>query len=185
LLAGLGWIGFIKWVRIWVPEKIKVFVPALAVFVVVGQMWMTASVYPYYHSYYNPLLGGAPKAQKVMMVGWGEGLDQAARYLSKQPRANKLIIYSWYANTLKINYVYWSKFDWLPRGLPISAPISDEEFEEMLQADYIVTYISQRQRNSSGRLLAYLADKPIENTVTINGIEYVYVYNMKAIQTSD
>jgi hypothetical protein len=185
LLAGLGWIGFLKWMGNWLPEKVKALAPALAVLVVAGQMWMTASVYPYYHSYYNPLLGGAPKAQKVMMIGWGEGLDQAARYLSKQPRANNLIIYSWYANTLKINYVYWSKFDWLPRELPIGAPIGDEEFAEMLQADYIVTYICQWQRNSSGRILDYLADKPIEHIVTINGIEYVHVYNMRAIQALD
>jgi len=185
LLAGLGWMGFLRWIKTWFPEKIKALIPVFAVFVVAGQMWMTASVFPYYHSYYNPLLGGASKAQKVMMIGWGEGLDQAARYLSKQPRANKLIIYSWYANTLKINYVYWTKFDWLPRGLPISAPLSDEEFEEMLQADYIVTYVCQWQRNSSSRLLDYLADKPIEHTVRINGIDYVYIYNMKAIQASD
>jgi hypothetical protein len=185
LLAGLGWMGFLMWIRTWFPEKLKALIPVFAVFVVAAQMWMTASVFPYYHSYYNPLLGGAPKAQEVMMIGWGEGLDQAARYLSKQPGANKLDIYSWYANTLKINYVYWTKFDWLPRGLPISAPISDEEFEEMLQADYVVTYICQWQRNSSGRLLDYLADKPIEHTVTINGIDYVYIYNMKAIQSSD
>ncbi|MGD8456035.1 MAG: glycosyltransferase family 39 protein [Anaerolineales bacterium] len=185
LLAGLGWIGFLTWLRNWIPEKIKALIPTATVLVVAGQLWMTASVYPYYHSYYNPLLGGALKAQEVMMVGWGEGLDQAARYLSKQPRANKLVIYSWYANTLKINYVYWSKFDTLPRGLPISGPISDEEFGEMLQADYIVTYICQWQRNSSGRILEYLADKSIEHTVTINGIEYAYIYNMKAIQGSE
>ncbi len=185
LLAGLGWIGFFQWLKNWLPIKTKKLVPAIASLIVIGQIWMTASVYPYYHSYYNPILGGAPKAKEVMMIGWGEGLDQAARYLSKQPKANKLTVYSWYAAAFKINYVYWSKFDWLPQDLPISAPISDDQFEQMLQADYVVTYINQWQRKSSSRLLDYLADKPIEYIIPINGIEYVHIYNMKEIDPQE
>ena len=43
------------------------------------------STYPYYLSYYNPLLGGGPAAQRTVMVGNGEGLDQVAEWLNAQP----------------------------------------------------------------------------------------------------
>ena len=60
------------------------------------QLALTVSSYPYYLTYYNPLLGGIRKAQEVMTVGWGEGLNEAARYLKDQPDISKKIIYSWY-----------------------------------------------------------------------------------------
>ena len=159
--------------------------PGIAALVIFSQAWETGSVFPYYHSYYNSIIGGGSKAQEVMMIGWGEGLDQAARYLSEKPKANKQIIYSWYAATFEINYVYWTRFDLLPEDLPISGPINDEDFSKMLQADYVVTYISQWQRNSSQRLLEFLSDKPVEHVIKINDIDYVYIYNMKAIKTDD
>ena len=37
---------------------------------------------PYYHSYYNPLLGGGQAAVNYITVGWGEVFDQAAVYLN-------------------------------------------------------------------------------------------------------
>jgi hypothetical protein len=52
---------------------------------------------PYYMNYYDPLLGGDRAAPGVMMIGRGEGLDQAARFLNSLPDARKLCVYSWYA----------------------------------------------------------------------------------------
>ncbi len=46
--------------------------------IIVLQALSAGSTYPYYFSYYNPLAGGPAKAPQVMMIGWGEGLDQAA-----------------------------------------------------------------------------------------------------------
>jgi len=43
--------------------------------------------FPYFFSYYNPLAGGSSRAPQVMMIGWGEGMDQAARYLNQKPDA--------------------------------------------------------------------------------------------------
>ena len=44
---------------------------------------------PYYLSYYNPLLGGGPAAQRTVMVGNGEGLDQVAAWLNAQPERRR------------------------------------------------------------------------------------------------
>jgi hypothetical protein len=49
-----------------------------------------ASTLPYAITWFNPLAGGAPAAQRVMSIGWGEGLDQVAYYLNTQPDASRL-----------------------------------------------------------------------------------------------
>ncbi|MEZ4610894.1 MAG: hypothetical protein R2838_11745 [Caldilineaceae bacterium] len=41
--------------------------------------------YPYYLTYYNPLVGGTWSAPYVLFAGWGEGLDQAAGGPTAQP----------------------------------------------------------------------------------------------------
>lgn len=37
---------------------------------------------PYYFTYFNPLLGGAFTAPRLVRIGWGEGLDELGRWLS-------------------------------------------------------------------------------------------------------
>ena len=74
--------------------------PALGGLVLLGQGWLVWDNYPYYFTYYNPLLGGAPGAAQVMDVGWGEGLNEAAAYLSRQPGGELLQVTSDYPSTL-------------------------------------------------------------------------------------
>ena len=42
-------------------------------------------MFPHYLAYYNPLLGGAPAAARLIPVGEGEGLREAAEWLNLQP----------------------------------------------------------------------------------------------------
>jgi hypothetical protein len=49
-----------------------------------------ASSSPYALAWYNPLAGGGPGAERHLAVGWGEGLDQVARYLNSKPNAERL-----------------------------------------------------------------------------------------------
>ena len=41
--------------------------------------------HPYYLSYYNPLFGGGAAAQRIFLIGWGEGMDQVGAWLSLRP----------------------------------------------------------------------------------------------------
>jgi 4-amino-4-deoxy-L-arabinose transferase-like glycosyltransferase len=54
------------------------------------QIAVMALHYPYYLTYYNPLLGGIRQAEKVLLVGWGEGYEEAAAYLNAKPDAEQL-----------------------------------------------------------------------------------------------
>jgi 4-amino-4-deoxy-L-arabinose transferase-like glycosyltransferase len=60
------------------------------------QALLSIRTYPYYLSYYNSVMGGSRYVEQVMMVGWGEGLDQAARYLNTKPDAPDLRVLAQY-----------------------------------------------------------------------------------------
>ncbi len=55
---------------------------------------------PTYLTAYNPLLGGMGTARQVMLVGWGEGLAEAARFLDEQPEAQNLRVAAWYGHNV-------------------------------------------------------------------------------------
>ena len=138
--------------------------------VILAQAAFSLPTYPYYLSYYNPLLGGGPKAPEVLMIGWGEGLDQAGRYLSAKPEAKQLQVASWYVPC------FAPFFPGAVRGIPLETELSDPQLEELLASDYIVVYIHQWQREMPRPLLEVLAGQAPEHRIEINGVEYARIY---------
>ena len=91
-------------------------------------------------AYYNPLLGGGPKAPTVMLIGWGEGLDEAAAYLNTKPNAAQLHVASWYSQGGFSYFFKGEKVDELNYNSPDSV-------SRWLDTDYFVTYIQQVIKN--------------------------------------
>jgi 4-amino-4-deoxy-L-arabinose transferase-like glycosyltransferase len=179
LLAGMGWWAAASWLAQRVSGPMtggwrRALTPLLLVVAVAAHGWLTAATYPYYLSYYNPLLGGGAQATKVMQIGWGEGLDQAARYLNQKPNRDNLRIFSWYAIG-SFSYFFQGKSNYIHA----SEDIKENQWKQVLNANYAVIYVHQWQRQTPRRLLEYLQDKTPEYTVWINGIEYVRIYNLK------
>jgi len=117
---------------------------------------------PYYLSYYNPLLLGWKWAPQAILVGWGEGLGDAARYLNQQPNAAQMTVAAWYDR------------DFAPffkgRTLPISG-------ENAMHADYTVFYINQVQRNiPDPNLITYFGRRQPEQVIRLGGIDYAWIY---------
>jgi 4-amino-4-deoxy-L-arabinose transferase-like glycosyltransferase len=175
LLAGAGLVSAARWAgtgrlarsRRWVSASILVV--TLVVHVV-----LAVQRYPYYFDYYNPVLGGARKAQEVLMIGWGEGLDLAARYLNEKPNADQLYVLSWY---FPVCFSYF--FEGTSKDIPY-AGWEDIHFQEALNADYAVVYHAhQMQRYAPAQLLDYLAHEEPERSFWLNDVEYVRVYEMK------
>ena len=161
LLAGLGLWMTVRRVR---PEQrgqlAGVGVAVAAVLVLAAQAAVLAPVFSYPLAYYNPLLGGSALAQRAILVGWGEGLDQAAGYLNRQalPLGEPTVATSYH------------------RVLQAQLRGSALPLERVRMADYVVPYVNTLQRGAEGEILApYLAATP-EHTVRINGIEYARVY---------
>ncbi|MCB9135732.1 MAG: glycosyltransferase family 39 protein [Anaerolineales bacterium] len=169
ILAG---VGLAAWGEKWGPRfwwgAVRVGFGTLII-----QLILVLPTFPYYLSYYNPLLGGATKAPEVMMIGWGEGLDQAARYLNTKPAPEKLSVISWYTQG---SFSYFFHGD--SEHFPITEEPDPARLQEILQMDYAVIYLQQWQRQVPQNLLDTLATRTPEYTVWINGIEYVRVYKL-------
>jgi len=156
VLASVGWWALFSCLK--KPASRAALGVALAGLLV----WPLFSVYPYPISFYNPLLGGGGAAQRSVMIGNGEGLDQAARWLSAQPDAPDLRIaaHSWDILVALVP----------SDGEPLRDGIPDD-------ADYIVTYGRRIQMHRWGASLErYLAANPPVYSVAINGIDYVHIH---------
>lgn len=194
LTAGLGWMAAIHWwtaavhgwtagvhrfagidwrQRRWPVRLVKVIAPTALLMALAGQSGSVIAAYPYYLSYYNPLMGGAAAASKVMMVGWGEGLDQAARYLNNRPGPELPRV---------MTGVWKGTFSYFYAG-----EIRDSRFapgpetvQDWLNSDYCVVYVNQWQRGQLPKeLLDHLAGLTPALVVRLEGIDYVYVYDIR------
>jgi hypothetical protein len=169
VIAALGIAAAYRWLRDWMaaasPASQSTMLPwkgTAAALVVVLAAWPAATTSPYYLSYYNPLLGGGPGAQRTVMVGNGEGLDQVAAWLNDQPGAAD-------------HWIVSHSFDIL-QALIVG---SGESLRDRVpsNADYVVLYRFQIQIGHSPRVLdEYLNRRVPEHVVWINGIEYARIY---------
>lgn len=132
---------------------------------------------PYYFSFYNPLVGGGRAASRLMQVGWGEGLNEAAAYLNTLPNSGSLKVVSWYSTTFEPYF----------KGHTIYK-IDDDKISRSpkpgLAADYVVFYINQTQRRlpSEGALQFFKASASPVYTVTLNGLDYAWIYPSVGMQ---
>jgi len=163
LLAAMGWAELLRrwlsmaegrWQR-WLPSL-------LALVLVTAQFVMLWPTRPYYFSYYNPLLGGGRAAQRVLLVGWGEGLEKAAAYLNAKPGAEHF----------DVSTEHRHQFAPLFRGRTSGAKRLD-----VPHGDYYVLYVNTIQRWRVPKLLEplYGREKPDE-VISVDGIDYVWIY---------
>lgn len=175
LVAGVGWVAAARWIG----DRPFAFrwrwlVPVLLGVPVAAQLAVMLPAFPYYLSYYNPLMGGSGRAAQVMMIGWGEGLDQAARYLDQKPDASQLRVFSWY-RTGSFSYLFAGSSD----EIPYPPKWADIDLQRILNADYAVIYqAQQQQRQIPAALLGCLAQEAPEHAIWINGLEYVRIYRL-------
>jgi hypothetical protein len=162
LLAGAGcWLG---WCFIRERAAIRTGAAALAggVFVALAAA-PTAAIYPYELAYYNPLLGGAPAAARLIPVGEGEGLREAALWLNSQPGAERLSVASHSYDALKANFV--GSGDALRDRVPPGT-------------DFVVLYEYQTQIGQSPQVLAEYAGRTPDYVVRLNGLDYVRIFRV-------
>ena len=173
LVAGVGWVAAVSWIRRQSSQYwTQAVAPAILLVALAGQAVGTISSSPYYFSYYNPLWGGTPRAPAVMMVGWGEGLDQAARFLNNQPGA---------ANRQVATGIWSTTFSYFYDGPVVSTRFEPGAgvVEDWVDSYYYVLYINEKQREKISPELAdyFAALKPVQ-VVRINGLDYVYIYDI-------
>jgi hypothetical protein len=164
LLAAIGWYEAKEWIRPWLPDSWRFFaeqyqgVMATLTFI---QLLVLMPHYPYYLTYYNPLLGGPRVARHLLMIGNGEGLDRAARWLSQQPNAAAMKVSSWYSEVFAPYF---------------SGQVSDLR-QSVMHAHRVVMYVNQLQRQMPDpNLNAYFAMQRPLYLVRLHGVDYAVVY---------
>lgn len=172
LLSGAGWAALLFFIR---EKSSRPYTKAalfLLVLAVVGsQMFASLSAFPYYLSYYNPVPGTARSAPQVMLIGWGEGLDEAGRYLSQKPNSSRLRVLSWLPYGC-LSYYFPGKV----RPILSNGDFSPEDFARLESVDYVVIYVQQWQLGLPSSLLEYLSHDTPEHSIWINGLEYARIY---------
>jgi hypothetical protein len=150
-----------RWAGSWLP---------ILGMVAIVQGACSLSHHPYYLTYYNPLFGGGWLAPKVLLVGWGEGLDQAGHYLNTMRGVSQLEAASFYRRE------FAPYFD----GEEVELSDEHDEDHDLLpwhRADYTVLYISQIQRQIPNEAtIRYFSSLQPEFVVRLKGINYAWIY---------
>ena len=143
---------------------------AMAVVVAIVLMQGLASLpqHPYYLSAYNALVGGPWLAQQVLLIGWGEGLEQAAFHLKEQPDVQDTTVSLFYYRD------FVTFFDGQTQKLEDDNPDNPVPWQG---ADYVVFYVNQVQRQIPDEAtVTYFESLQPEYSYERNGIPYVQVY---------
>jgi hypothetical protein len=129
--------------------------------------------YPYYLTYYNPLLGGIRQAAQTLLVGWGEGYEQAVRYLNQKEDAAHLRVATWYAKQCVGPF-----FEGQAHKLNVNGqePIGVVPWYD---TDYVISYINQVQRDiPNPATVSFFRSQQPEVVVHIKGLDYAAVYKV-------
>lgn len=138
----------------------------------IGHALPVLTAYPYYLAYFNPMMGGLSRAVQTTLVGWGEGMEQAAAYLNQRPESEHLTVAAVPAQTL----------------LPYFQGTGENFYtnDVGLRADYVVLYVSQVQRLApSPDIVHYFQAMIPEYTVYVRGLPYAWIYPGPKLITTD
>ncbi|MFN8494417.1 MAG: glycosyltransferase family 39 protein [Caldilineaceae bacterium] len=178
VLAILGWVYLAQvLVNWWSKSRLvntPISLPSSALSLLIGVTFLLHGLlgfwqYPYYFTYFNPLTGGSWTAPRVLFVGWGEGLDEAGRWLNQQPDAQKLRVVAWYADG-PLSYFFKGQASGLSYGSPLF----------WLDTDYAITYANQWQRQipDAATIAYFAAQKPVQ-VIRFRGLELARIYDMR------
>jgi hypothetical protein len=107
---------------VWWTDRVRAFAPRAAtilLFVMVfAQAIIALPLHPYYDTHYNLALGGRRAAARVLpLADFGEGLDQAARYVEGLPGSESLTVATQFlANEMVTQYVRAPVYDLAETG---------------------------------------------------------------------
>jgi 4-amino-4-deoxy-L-arabinose transferase-like glycosyltransferase len=139
----------------------------LLTFILAAQLAILLPHVPYYVTYFNPLAGGPALAQKLLMIGNGELMDQAAAWLRKQTPRQDAQVATWYADSLAPYY----------GGPTIGLDVRSESMPEIWKlADFVVLYINNAQRNFPAQIAEYFGAQSPAFEAKAHGVSYVRVY---------
>ncbi len=122
--------------------------------------------HPYGIAYFNQLLGGPQAGADTFVVGWGEGYEQVADYLNRQPDSTGVVTVSRWGSSLNA---------YLHKGIQANSADNGKLPDA---AGYVIVYI----RHVLGGISPtppydqfYRHEIPL-HTVQIHGVDYAWIY---------
>ncbi len=148
----------------WLKERRPAFRPLLPLVALVSMQGASLAWYhPYHLSYFNPLLGGGAVAQRLFLIGWGEGMEQVGAWLRARPDIGHGQIISALPPTLQ-------------PFVPV--PVQEIRALDTANANYAVVYLESIQRADAPAIYARIQQTIPLYTLRIHGIEYAHVYQL-------
>jgi hypothetical protein len=152
-----------------------------AVLLVALQLAEGAAFYPYYYTYYNPVV--AALTGKPPTSNYGEGIELAAAYLAQKPDGGSLKVFS-YRGRGPFSYFF-------PGETIILNPMFMDEpgmpamFERLEQADYmVITDTLAFRSEGDGRFVEALKSTPPEHSIYLKGVSPIHIYRVADLPPS-
>jgi len=172
VIAGLGWARAWRWFSSRMGEATGAAGAAAALGgILTLQLASSQSAFPYYISYYNPLVEALqPGIQNPTLndTGYGVGLDQAAAYLAQKPDAKYLSVLS--SHGLGCFSYYFPGRTVTMNDFSMSDP---QVAAIVRESDYVVVDYYNHKRKAVSQDLDGVQP---EKSIWINGIEFLRIY---------
>ena len=161
ILAAAGLVGWLR--RPAVRNSVVAAVSVVAVATV-------ASVHPYSIAYFNPLFGGPAMGARTFVVGWGEGLEQAAGWLGQQPDITGVV---------NVTRLPVAQAPYMPRDTETRTPAAGALPDD---SGYLTVYLLQVQRGAPSPPfdVFYAREVPL-HTVRVLGVPYAWIYRVPPV----
>ncbi|MDQ2999456.1 MAG: hypothetical protein M3R61_20680, partial [Chloroflexota bacterium] len=168
LAALAGWLlARVRRAKSWLEARA---VPAIGALALAALLLAYDMAYqPYYLSYFNPLLGGGPVAQELLLVGWGEGLEHVGAWLSTRPDRDRGFVLAWIPDTLQ---------PFLPRELRALDIRATTIALRNPAPNYAVVYARGAMREDTPELAAEVSRTPPLYQLRMYGLDYATVYQI-------
>ena len=178
--AALGLLGLVNWfTKRWADSKPWLNPAALTALIAI-QAGMTLNFYPYYYTYFNPIMEARQTGTQNGNFGYGEGLDLAAQYLAQKNDAQSLTVLAYWGDG-PFSYIFPGRSILLPNNYYLPE-MKDLLAKDLRRSDYLVIYYAYQK--SMGRIMNLvnaLEPYPPEKIIWMNGVEYIRIYDLRTL----
>jgi hypothetical protein len=176
ILAAIGWVVGAEWVSSYMQGNFKSIVPNLIIgIIVLAQAGSGLPFFPYYYTYYSPIMEAWQPGRQNPNFGYGEGLELAARYLAQMPGAADAPVIAFYGRG-SFSYFYPGKTEQLK---PVYADAENvpQLVQILHESKYLILYYElERERDVPANVMLALKGITPVKVIWLNGIEYIRIY---------
>src|SRR5574341_709732 len=166
-----------KGVRPWLPTMV-VLGAGLAIQAVSALLF-----FPYYYTYYNPIMTVAQYGGQNPGYGYGEGLELAAKYLGGMPDSQDMTVMAYYGRG-PFSYFFPGTTEQL-KNVYADAENLPQLTQELSRSDYLVIYYQfQKTAGRLTNILGALDNIQPAHTIWLKGVEYVRIYRVSDLPPS-